>query len=104
MESLVELSDVGKVRVPGPDERPPEQLEGRLVGVEELRPVVIVNLVDIDNHQGEADIDDDKDEEEDQDINDHVGHGDDDRSRLSPHEPCLNKTPRSLLVSLPGLS
>ena len=90
MESLVELSDVGKVRVPRPDERPPEQLEGGLVGVEELRPVVIVDLVDIDNHQGEADVDNDEDEEEDQNVNDHVGHGDDDRASLPPHEPCLN--------------
>ena len=60
------------------------------MGVEELRPVIIVNLVDIDNHQGEADVNNDKYEEEDQDINDHVCHRDDDRSSLSPHEPCLN--------------
>ena len=93
MQSLVELSDVRKVRVPCTDQRPPEQLEGRLVGVEELSPVVIINLVDVDNNEGEADVDNDKDEEEDQDINDHVRHGDDDRPRLSPHEPCLRNCP-----------
>ena len=80
MQSLVELSDVRKVRVPCTDQRPPEQLEGRLVGVEELSPVVIVNLVDIDNDEGEADVDNDKDEEEHQDITDHVRHGNDDQN------------------------
>ena len=80
VESLVELSDVGKVRVPGPDQRPPEQLEGRLVGVEELSPVVIVNLVDVDNNEGETEVDNDKDEEEHQDITDHVRHGNDDQN------------------------
>ena len=97
VESLVKLSDVGKVRVPRSDERPPEQLEGGLVGVEELGPVVIVNLVDINNHQGEADVDNDEDEEEDQDINDHVRHGDDDGARLSPHQSSLHKEGMKLL-------
>ena len=90
MQSFIELSDVGKVRVASPDQRPPEQLEGGLVRVEELGPVVVINLVNIDNHQGEADVDDNEDKEEDEYINDHVGHGDDNRPRLSPHETSLN--------------
>ena len=64
------------------------------MGVEELSPVVIVNLVDLDNNEGETDVDNDKDEEEHQDINDHVRHGDDDRTSLSPHEPCLRNGPQ----------
>ena len=60
--------------------------------IEELSSVVVINLVDIDNHQGEADVDDNEDKEEDEYINDHVGHGDDNRPRLSPHETSLNNS------------
>ena len=90
MQSFIELSDVGKVRVASPDQRPPEQLEGGLVRVEELSPVVVINFVNIHNHQGEADVDNNEDEEEDEDVNDHVGHGDDNRPGLSPHQTSLN--------------
>ena len=46
-------------------------------------------LVDVDNTEGEADVHDDKDEEEDEDVDDHVGHADDDRTRLPPHQAKL---------------
>ena len=91
MQSFIELSDVGKVRVASPDQRPPEQLEGGLVRVEELSPVVVINFVNIHNHQGEADVDNDEDEEEDKDVHHHVAHGDDDRSYLSVHQPDLER-------------
>ena len=51
-----------------PDERPPEQLEGRLVAVEEPGPVVVVDLVHVDGDQSEAGVDYQEDEEEDKDV------------------------------------
>ena len=48
-------------------------------------PVVVVDVVDVDGAERERDVDDDEDEEEDHDVEDHVGHADDDRTRLTPH-------------------
>ena len=53
--------------------------------VEELGPVIIIDFVNIHSDQGEADVDNDEDEEKHEHVNDHVGHGDDDRANLSPH-------------------
>ena len=88
-ESLLVLPDVGEVGVTRSDEGPPEQLEGGLVAVEELGPVVVVNLVHVHSDQGEADVHNQEDEEKDKDVDYHVGHWDDDRASLSPHQPSL---------------
>jgi hypothetical protein len=49
----------------------------------------LLYLVYVDDAEGEADVDDDEDEKEDEDVNDHVGHADDDRSSLPPHQSAL---------------
>ena len=54
-------------------------------------PVIAVYVVDVDGAEGEGDVDDDEDEEEDHDVEDHVRHADDDRTRLTPHQPDLNQ-------------
>ena len=59
-------------------------------------PVLIVDTVDVDGAEGEADVDDDKDEEEDKDVHHHVAHGDDDGSYLPVHQPNLGKEKESL--------
>ena len=97
MQGLLVLADVGEVRVAGPDQRPPEQLEGGLVRVEELRAVVVIDLVHVDCDQGEADVDDHEDEEEHEHVDDHVRHGDDDGASLSPHQSSLQKEGMKLL-------
>ncbi len=53
-------------------------------------PVVVVDVVDVDGAEGEWDVDDDEDEEKDHDVEDHVGHADDDRTRLAPHQTDLS--------------
>ena len=55
------------------------------MAVEELGSVIVIHFVDVDGDQGEADVDNDEDEEKHEHVNDHVGHGDDDRANLSPH-------------------
>ena len=82
-----------------PNERPPEQLEGRLVAVEKLGPVVVVDLVHVDSDQSEAGVDYQEDEEEDEDVNDHVGHGDDDWTSLSPHQPSLKSICNKIIIN-----
>ena len=57
--------------------------------VEELSSVIVIHLVHVHSDQGEADVHNHKDEEEHQHVNDHVCHGDDDGSSLSPHQTCL---------------
>ena len=57
-------------------------------------------LVDVDDAEGEADVHDDKDEKEDEHVDDHVGHADDDRTRLPPHQTKL-KTRNMLTLSGP---
>ena len=57
----------------------------------EASPVFIIDTVDVDSTEGEADVDNEEDEEEDDDIHNHVAHRDDDRARLSVHQPRLQQ-------------
>ena len=70
----------GKLWVSCPDHCPEEKLEGRLVVVEFVCPLVWVDSVDVDHAEGERDVDDDEDEEENHDVEDHVRHADDYRT------------------------
>ena len=56
-----------------------------------LLPVLIIDTVDIDGAEGEADVDDDEDKEEDKDVHHHVAHRDDDRSNLPVHQADLGE-------------
>ena len=53
--------------------------------VEKHSSVVIIHVIDVDCTKGEADVNNDKDEEENQNIHNHVGHGDDEWTSLTPH-------------------
>ena len=87
MERGVKGPDVREVGVARTDKCPIEQLKGCLVVVEELcpvenvredqqntPPVLIVDAIDVNRAQCEADVDNDEDEEEDKDVHHHVAH------------------------------
>ena len=61
------------------------------MSVEELSSVIVINIINVDCTESEADVNNNKDEKENHDINNHVGHGDDDRPSLSPHKASLEK-------------
>ena len=89
MESFLKFSYVWKMWISSSYQRPPEKFESRFVWIEKLSSIIVINLVDINRHQSEADVDNHENEEENQDIDNHVGHGDYNGSGLTPHETSL---------------
>ena len=61
------------------------------------KPLFAVDVVDVDGAEREGDVDDDEDEEEDHHVQDHVGHADDDGTRLAPHQANLQNDHFSML-------
>ena len=89
VKRVVKFSNVRKMGVACTYKCPPKQLESRLVGVEELCPIIIIDVIDVNGTEGKADIDDNEDEEENKNIDDHVSHRYDDWPCLTPHQPSL---------------
>ena len=78
------------LRVARPDHGPEEELEGGLVGVEVRGPVRGVDVVDVDDADGEGEVHDDEDEQEDEHVQDHVRDADDDGAGGAPHQAALH--------------